>query len=145
MRSLEEVPEAWGSTGRSKEKLKFGAEKSDVPSKNRSKSDPKRGKMRKSGLHRAKNEGDPSKKRPKSGSKRGKTRKTEIMGRRRWGGGEAKKWALLPILQCYEVAKWVQMKFSRNFFRRSLAGNAEMLYLCTRNREATLLQERVTL
>ena len=58
---------------------------------------------------------------------------------------EAKKWALLPILQCYEVAKWVQMNFSRIFFRRSLAGNAEMPYLCTRNREATLLQERVTL
>ena len=67
------------------------------------------------------------------------------LGRKRRGGVEAKKWALLPILQCYEMAKWVQMKFSRIFFRRSLAGNAEMLYLCTRNREATLLQERVTL
>ena len=52
---------------------------------------------------------------------------------------------LLPILQCYEVAKWAQMIFSRIFFRGSLAGNAEMPYLCTRNREATLLQERVTL
>ena len=52
---------------------------------------------------------------------------------------------LLPILQCYEVAKWAQMNFSRIFFRRSLAGNGEMPYLCTRNREATLLQERVTL
>ena len=31
------------------------------------------------------------------------------------------------------------------FFRRSLAGNAEMLYLCTRNREATLLQESYAL
>ena len=29
---------------------------------------------------------------------------------------EVKKWALLPILQCYEVAKWAQMKFSRIFF-----------------------------
>ena len=99
----------------------------------------------KSGLHRAKNEGDPSKNRLKSGSKRGKARKTEILERKRWGGGVAKKRALLPILQCYEMAKWVQMKFSRIFFRRSLAGNAEMPYLCTRNREATLLQERVTL
>ena len=99
----------------------------------------------KSGLHRAKNESVPSKNRPKSDPKRGKTRKTEILERKRWGGGAAKKWALLPILQCYEVAKWAQMKFSRIFFRRSLAGNAEMLYLCTRNREATLLQERVTL
>ena len=99
----------------------------------------------KSGLHRAKNECVLSKNRPKSGSKRGKAGKTEIWERKRWGGGAAKKWALLPILQCYEVAKWAQMKFSRIFFRRSLAGNAEMLYLCTRNREATLLQERVTL
>ena len=70
----------------------------------------------KSGLHRAKNERDLSKNRPKSGSKRGKAGKTEILGRKRRGGGEAKKWALLPILQCYEVAKWVQMKFSRIFF-----------------------------
>ena len=99
----------------------------------------------KSGLHNAKNESNSSKNRPKSGSKRGKARKTEILERKRRGGGEAKKWALLPVLQCYEVAKWAQMKFSRIFFRRSLAGNAEMPYLCTRNREATLLQERVTL
>ena len=60
-------------------------------------------------------------------------------------GIERKKWVLLPILQRYEVAKWAQMNFSRIFFRGSLAGNAEMPYLCTRNREATLLQERVTL
>ena len=99
----------------------------------------------KSGLHRAKNERDLSKKRRKLSLKRGKARKTEILERKRRGGVEAKKWALLQILQCYEVAKWVQMKFSRIFFRRSLAGNAEMPYLCTRNREATLLQERVTL
>ena len=99
----------------------------------------------KSGLHRAKNESVPSKNRPKTDLKRGKAGKTEILERKRWGGVVAKKWALLPILQCYEVAKWAQMKFSRIFFRRSLAGNAEMPYLCTRNREATLLQERVTL
>ena len=99
----------------------------------------------KSGLHRAKNESVPSKNRPKTDLKRGKAGKTEILERKRWGGVAAKKWALMLILQCYEMAKWVQMKFSRIFFRRSLAGNAEMLYLCTRNREATLLQERVTL
>jgi len=58
-------------------KLKFGAEKSDVPSKNRPKTDPKRG----------------------------KAGKTEILERKRWGGLAAKKRALLPILQCYEVAK----------------------------------------
>ena len=59
----------------------------------------------KSGLHRAKNERDLSKNRPELGSKRGKVEKTEISGRKRRGGGEAKKWALLPILQCYEVTK----------------------------------------
>ena len=99
----------------------------------------------KNGLRGAKNERVSSKNRPKSGLKRGKARKTEIWERKRWGGEAAKKWALLPILQCYEVAQWAQMNFSRIFFRRSLAGNAEMPYLCTRNREATLLQERVTL
>ena len=41
MRSLEEVPEVWGSTGKSEEKLKFGAEKSNVPSKKRRKLDSK--------------------------------------------------------------------------------------------------------
>lgn len=145
MRSLEEVPEVWESTGKSKEEVSFGVEKSNVPSKNRPKSDAKWGRARKNGLRRAKNERAPSKIRPKSGPKWRKARKTEISGRKRWGGGEAKKWDLLPILQCHEVAKLAQMKFFRIFFRRSLAGNAEMPYLCTRNREATLLQERVTL
>ena len=70
----------------------------------------------KSGLHRAKNERVSSKNRPKSSSKRRKAGKTEVLERKRRGGGEAKKWALLPILQCYEVAKWAQMKFSRIFF-----------------------------
>ena len=74
-----------------------------------------------------------------------KWEKRRFLERKRRGEVEAKKWDLLQILQCYEVTKWVQMKFSRIFFRRSLAGNAEMPYLCTRNREATLLQERVTL
>ena len=72
-------------------------------------------------------------------------RKRAVLGGKSQGGDRAKKRTLLPILQCHEVAKWAQMIFSRIFFRRSLAGNAEMPYLCTRNREATLLQERVTL
>ena len=88
-----------------------------VPSKNRPKSDPKRGKTRKKWASQGKKRDCPLKKRPESGSKRGKARKTEILERKRRGGGEAKKWALLPILQCYEVAKSVQMKFSRIFFR----------------------------
>ena len=115
------------------------------PSKNRPKSDPKRGKTRKSGLHRTKNGSKLSKNRPKSDPKQGKTRKKwASQGKKRvralkkspenrlktgksgkngdfgaknegWGSGE--KWALLPILQYYEVAKWVQMNFSRIFFR----------------------------
>ena len=43
------------------------------------KSDPKRGKTRKNGLHRAKNERYLSKNRPKSGSKRRKAGKAEIL------------------------------------------------------------------
>ena len=71
----------------------------------------------KSGLHRAKNECDSSKKCRKLSLKQGKAGKTEILERKRRGGGEAKKLALLLILQRYEMAKWVQMKFSRIFFR----------------------------
>ena len=82
---------------------------------------------------------------PGIGFETGKSAKNGDFGAKKEGWGSGEKWALLPILQCYEVAKWVQMKFSRIFFRRSLAGNGEMPYLCTRNREATLLQERVTL
>ena len=135
MRSLEEVPEVWGSTGKSKEEVSFGAEKSNGPSKNRPKSDAKWGRARKKSTSQGKkrerflekspeigfkmgaiakkerfagqkNERDLSKNRLKLGSKRGKARKTEISGRKRWGGGEVKRWALLPVLQCYEVAKW---------------------------------------
>ena len=82
---------------------------------------------------------------PEIGFETGKSAKNGDFGAKKEGWGRGEKWALLPILQCYEMAKWDQMNFSRIFFRRSLAGNAEMPYLCTRNREATLLQERVTL
>ena len=44
----------------------------------------------KSGLHRAKNERDLSKNRPKTDLKRGKAGKTEILERKRWDGGAAK-------------------------------------------------------
>ena len=44
----------------------------------------------KSGLHRAKNERDLSKNRPKTDLKRGKARKTEILERKRRGGGGEK-------------------------------------------------------
>ena len=52
--------------------------------------------------------------RVRNGEKREKRRFWSEKG----GVGERrKKWALLPILQCYEVTKWVQTKFSRIFFR----------------------------
>ena len=115
------------------------------PSNNRPKLDLKRGKTRKKWTSQGEKRARSLEKSPEIGFERRKAGKTEILERKRRGGVEGKKWALLPILQGCEVAKWAQMKFSRIFFRRSLAGNAEMLYLCTRNREATLLQERVTL
>ena len=136
----------WIQNGRMGKKIDGRTgKKGSVPSQNRRKSAPKRGKTRKKWTSRGKKRVRFLENRPKSGSKRGQSRKAEISRRKRWGGVEAKKWALVPVLQCYEVTKWVQMNFSRIFFRRSLAGNAEMPYLCTRNREATLLQERVTL
>ena len=53
---------------------------------------------------------------PGIGFETGKSAKNGDFGAKKVGGGAAKKWALLPILQCYEVAKWVQMNFSRIFF-----------------------------
>ena len=142
----EKSPEVWGSTGRSEEKLKLGLKRVTCHRKKTPEIGFKIGRMvKKIDGRTGKNVGEPSNNRPKTDLKRGKAGKTEILERKRWGGGGAKKWALMLILQRYEIAKWVQMNFSRIFFRRSLAGNAEMLYLCTRNREATLLQERVTL
>ena len=88
-----------------------------VPSKNRSKSDPKRGKTRKNGLHRAKKRARSLERSPGIGFETGKSAKNGDLERKRRGGGAGKKWALLPILQCYEVAKCAQMKFSRIFFR----------------------------
>ena len=88
-----------------------------VPSKKRRQSDPKRGKTRKKWTSQGKKRARFLENRPKSGSKRGKVGKTEILERKRRGGVEVKKWALMLILQCYEMAKWAQMKFSRIFFR----------------------------
>ena len=138
-------PKSGSKRGRARKRALRRAKNGSVPrkiSRNWTQNEERR---EKNGLRGAKNERYPSKNRRKLNLKRGKARKTEILERKRRGGGETKKWALLLILQCYEVAKWAQMNFSRIFFRRSLAGNGEMPYLCTRNREATLLQERVTL
>ena len=64
----------------------------------------------------------------------------EITGRR-WSG----KSSFTADFAMLWSSKMGANEFFSHFFRRSLAGNGEMLYLCTRNREATLLQERVTL
>ena len=90
MRSLEEVSEVWGSTGRSKEKLKFGAEKSDVPSKNRPKSAPKRGKTRKKWTSQGKKRARSHEKSPGIGFEMGKSGKNGDFGAKKegWGRGE---------------------------------------------------------
>ena len=91
MRSLEEVSEVWGSTGRSEEKLKFGAEKSDVPSKNRPKSDPKRGKMRKRWASQGKKRALSLEKVPEIESKTGKSGKNGDFGAKKVGWGRDEK------------------------------------------------------
>ena len=68
MSSLEEVPE-------SEEKLKFGAEKSDVPSKNRPKTDPERGKTRKKWASQGKKRVRALEKSPEIGFETGKGKK----------------------------------------------------------------------
>ena len=90
MRCLEEVPEVWGSTGRSEEKLKFGAEKSDVPSKNRPKSDPKRGKTRKKWASQGKKRARSLEKSPEIGFETGTIAKSGDFGAKKvgWGSGE---------------------------------------------------------
>ena len=83
MSSLEEVPE-------SEEKLKFGAEKSDVPSKNRPKSDPKRGKTRKKWASQGKKRERFLEKVLEIESKTGKSGKNGDLGAKKvgWGSGE---------------------------------------------------------
>ena len=83
MSSLEEVPE-------SEEKLKFGAEKSDVPSKNRPKSDPKRGKTRKKWASQGKKRARSHEKSPEIGFKTGKSAKNGDFRAKKegWGRGE---------------------------------------------------------
>ena len=84
------MPEVWGSTGRSKEKLKFGAEKSDVTSKNRPKTDPKRGKTRKKWASQGKKRERALEKVPEIESKTGKSGKNGDFGAKKvgWGSGE---------------------------------------------------------
>ena len=74
----------------SEEKLKFGTEKSDVPSKNRPKSDPKRGKMRKRWALQGKKRVRFLEKSPENGLKTGKSGKNGDFGAKKvgWGSGE---------------------------------------------------------
>ena len=90
MRSLEEVPEAWGNTGKSKEKVSFGAEKSDVPSKNRPQSDAKRGKTIKKWTSQGKKRVRALEKSPEIGFETGKSGKNGDFGAKKvgWGSGE---------------------------------------------------------
>jgi len=89
VRSLEEVPEAWGSTGKSKEKVSFGAEKSDVPSKKCPQSDPKRGKTRKKWASQGKKRARSLEKSPGIGFETGKSGKNGDFGAKKegWGRG----------------------------------------------------------
>ena len=93
-----------------------------VPSKKCPKSDPKRGKTRKKWTSQGKKRARSLEKVPEIESKTGKSAKNGDFGAKKEGWGSGEKWALLPILQCYEVAKWVQMKFSRIFFVEVLQG-----------------------
>ena len=90
MRSLEEVPEAWGNTGKSKEKVSFGAEKSDVPSKNRPQSAPKRGKTIKKWASQGKKWARFLEKSPEIGFETEKSGKNGDFGAKKegWSGGE---------------------------------------------------------
>ena len=84
------MPEAWGNTGKSKDKVSFGAEKSDVPSKNRPKSDPKRGKTRKKWASQGEKRARFLEKSPEIGFETGKSGKNGDFGAKKvgWGSGE---------------------------------------------------------
>ena len=91
MRSLEEVPEAWGNTGKSKEKVSFGAEKSDVPSKNRPQSDAKRGKTIKKWTSQGKKRARSLERSPEIGFETGKSAKNGDFGAKKEGWGRGGK------------------------------------------------------
>ena len=84
------MPEAWGNTGKSKDKVSFGAEKSDVPSKNRPKSDPKRGKTRKKWASQGEKRARFLEKSPEIRFETGKSGKSGDFGAKKegWGSGE---------------------------------------------------------
>ena len=91
MRSLEEVPEAWGNTGKSKEKVSFGAEKSDVPSKNRPQSSAKRGKTIKKWTSQGKKRARSLERSPEIGFETGKSGKNGDFGAKKEGWGRGGK------------------------------------------------------
>ena len=91
MRSLEEVLEVWGSTGKSKEEVSFGAEKSNGPSKNRPKSDSKRGRARKKSTSQVKKRARSLEKSPEIGFKMEKSKKNGDFGAKKVGWGRSEK------------------------------------------------------
>ena len=91
MRSLEEVPEVWGSTGKSKEEVSFGAEKSNGPSKNRPKLDAKWGRARKKSTSQVKKREQFPEKSPEIGFEMGKSAKNGDFGVKKVGWGRDEK------------------------------------------------------
>ena len=93
-------------------KSKFGR----TPNKNSSSKRFFRHKMR----FRARKSSEEKRKTPRKSRFRPKTdrigRKRAVLGEKSQRGDRAKKRTLLPILPCYEVAKWVQMNFFSHFF-----------------------------
>ena len=85
------MPEAWGNTGKSKDKVSFGAEKSDVPSKNRPKSDPKRGKTRKKWASQGEKRARFLEKSPEIGFETGTIAKNGDFGVKKMGRGSSEK------------------------------------------------------
>ena len=85
------MPEAWGNTGKSKEKVSFGAEKSDVPSKNRPQSDAKRGKTIKKWTSQGKKRARSLERSPGIGFETGKSGKNGDFGVKKVGWGRDEK------------------------------------------------------
>ena len=71
--------------------MKFGAEKSDVPSKNRPKTDPKRGKTRKKWASQGKKRVRFLEKSPGIGFEMGKSAKNGDVGAKKMGWGRGEK------------------------------------------------------
>ena len=90
------MPEAWGNAGKSKEKVSFGAEKSDVPSKKCPKSAPKRGKTRKKWASQGKKRARFLEKIARNGFETGKSGENGVFGAKKEGWGRGEKMGFTP-------------------------------------------------